>query len=160
MVFDLPAASGTFTARLAVLNGLLSKADMPYVRAVAPNRVADHAAPIAPMPAVARGGRAGLAIGRRLAALSRSAQVVVVTHLPQVAAFADRHLVVHKTSDGHVTASGVRAVTGDDRLAELARMMARSDSAPAREHAAGLPGIGRAARPGRAQGPVGRVSVS
>ena len=84
------------------------------------------------------GGRAGLAIGRRLAALSRSAQVVVVTHLPQVAAFADRHLVVHKTSDGHVTASGVRAVTGDDRLAELARMMAGTDSDIAREHAADL----------------------
>lgn len=84
------------------------------------------------------GGRAGLAIGRRLAALSRSAQVVVVTHLPQVAAFADRHLVVHKTDDGHVTASGVRVVTGDDRLAELARMMAGTDSDIAREHAAAL----------------------
>lgn len=84
------------------------------------------------------GGRAGLAIGRRLAALSRSAQVVVVTHLPQVAAFADRHLVVHKTDDGHVTASGVRVVTGEDRLAELARMMAGTDSDIARRHAADL----------------------
>lgn len=84
------------------------------------------------------GGRAALAIGQRLAALSRSAQVVVVTHLAQVAAFADRHLVVHKAVDGHVTASGVRPVEGPDRLAELARMMAGTDSAVAREHAAAL----------------------
>lgn len=84
------------------------------------------------------GGRAALAIGQRLAALSRSAQVVVVTHLAQVAAFADRHLVVHKAVDGHVTSSGVRPVEGADRLAELARMMAGTDSAVAREHAAAL----------------------
>lgn len=84
------------------------------------------------------GGRAALAIGQRLAVLARHAQVVVVTHLPQVAAFADRHLVVHKEVDGHVTASGVHAVDGDDRLAEIARMMAGTDSAVAREHAAAL----------------------
>lgn len=84
------------------------------------------------------GGRAALAIGQRLAALSRSAQVVVVTHLPQVAAFADRHLVVHKADDGHVTASGVCAVEGEERLAELARMMAGTDTPVAREHASAL----------------------
>jgi DNA repair protein RecN (Recombination protein N) len=82
------------------------------------------------------GGKAALDVGARLAALARSAQVIVVTHLAQVAAFADQHLVVHKTDDGHVTASGVAAVSGDDRLRELARMMAGvEDSGVAIEHA-------------------------
>lgn len=84
------------------------------------------------------GGRAALAIGERLAALARTSQVVVVTHLAQVAAFADRHLVVHKADDGHVTTSGVQVVEGDARLAELARMMAGSDTDVARDHAAQL----------------------
>jgi DNA repair protein RecN (Recombination protein N) len=84
------------------------------------------------------GGRAALDIGARLAALARHAQVIVVTHLAQVAAFADRHLVVSKASDGHVTSSGVRALDGDDRLRELARMMAGGDSDTALEHAAEL----------------------
>ena len=53
------------------------------------------------------GGKAAVEIGRRLAALARSAQVLVVTHLPQVAAFADRHVVVRKSSDGTVTTSGL-----------------------------------------------------
>lgn len=82
------------------------------------------------------GGAAALDIGARLAQLARHAQVIVVTHLAQVAAYADRQLVVHKSSDGHITASGVTAVEGDDRLAELARMLGGvSDSAAAREHA-------------------------
>ena len=84
------------------------------------------------------GGRAALDIGARLAALARHAQVIVVTHLAQVAAFADRHLVVSKSSDGHVTSSGVVSVDGDARLRELARMMAGVDSATALEHAAEL----------------------
>jgi DNA repair protein RecN (Recombination protein N) len=82
------------------------------------------------------GGKAALDVGARLAALATSAQVIVVTHLAQVAAFADRHLVVRKTDDGHITASGVSAVTGDERLRELARMMAGvEDSEVAIEHA-------------------------
>ncbi|GGB32728.1 DNA repair protein RecN [Flexivirga endophytica] len=82
------------------------------------------------------GGAAALDIGARLAQLAEHAQVIVVTHLAQVAAYADRQLVVHKSSDGHVTASGVTAVDGDERLAELARMLGGvSDSAAAREHA-------------------------
>ena len=82
------------------------------------------------------GGKAALDVGARLAALATSAQVIVVTHLAQVAAYADRHLVVRRTDDGHVTASGVAAVTGDERLRELARMMAGvEDSAVAMEHA-------------------------
>ncbi|GAA2531216.1 DNA repair protein RecN [Pilimelia columellifera] len=70
------------------------------------------------------GGRAAVEIGRRLARLARSHQVLVVTHLPQVAAFADRHLVVAKDTSGSVTTSGVRMVTDDDRARELARMLA------------------------------------
>jgi DNA repair protein RecN (Recombination protein N) len=80
------------------------------------------------------GGRAALAVGSRLAALGRAAQVVVVTHLPQVAAHADRHLVVSKSTDGRITASGVREVTGADREGELARMMTGVDSETARAH--------------------------
>src|SRR5690606_34931089 len=56
------------------------------------------------------GGRAAVEIGRCLAKLARRYQVVVVTHLPQVAAFADRHLVVSKDTSGAVTVSGVRVV--------------------------------------------------
>jgi DNA repair protein RecN (Recombination protein N) len=70
------------------------------------------------------GGRAAVEIGRRLARLARSHQVLVVTHLPQVAAFADRHLVVAKDSGGAVTTSGVRVVEATDRTRELARMLA------------------------------------
>jgi len=82
------------------------------------------------------GGKAALDVGARLAALAVSAQVIVVTHLAQVAAYADRHLVVRKTDDGHITASGVVAVTGEERLRELARMMAGvEDSEVAVEHA-------------------------
>jgi DNA repair protein RecN (Recombination protein N) len=70
------------------------------------------------------GGRAAVEIGRRLARLARSHQVLVVTHLPQVAAFADHHLVVAKDSQGAVTTSGVRVVEHTDRTRELARMLA------------------------------------
>ncbi|MCF6526593.1 DNA repair protein RecN [Streptomyces sp. JJ36] len=82
------------------------------------------------------GGKAAVEVGRRLARLARSAQVVVVTHLPQVAAFADRHLVVEKTDDGSVTRSGVQALKGEDRVRELSRMLAgQEDSELARAHA-------------------------
>jgi DNA repair protein RecN (Recombination protein N) len=96
------------------------------------------------------GGKAAVEVGRRLAALARDAQVLVVTHLAQVAAFADHHLVVTKsTADGVdvVTESDVRAVTGPDRVQELARMLSgQEDSAVARTHAAellDLSGVGR-----------------
>ncbi|MFF7730411.1 DNA repair protein RecN [Streptomyces sp. NPDC008001] len=82
------------------------------------------------------GGKAAVEIGRRLARLARTAQVVVVTHLPQVAAFADRHLVVEKTHEGSVTRSGVQAMEGEDRIRELSRMLAgQEDSELARAHA-------------------------
>ncbi|MGH3322491.1 MAG: DNA repair protein RecN, partial [Streptosporangiaceae bacterium] len=70
------------------------------------------------------GGKAAVEVGRRLARLARTAQVIVVTHLPQVAAFADRHLVVEKTDDGRVTRSGVRALGDPERTRELSRMLA------------------------------------
>lgn len=85
------------------------------------------------------GGAAALDVGARLQRLAEHAQVIVVTHLAQVAAYADRHLVVHKQSNGHVTQSDVSMVEGDDRLTELARMLGGTgDSQVAREHAAEL----------------------
>ena len=88
------------------------------------------------------GGRAAIEVGRRLSALAQGSQVLVVTHLAQVAAFADRHLVVTKsTADGVdvVTESDVRLVTQDDRVRELARMLSgQEDSDAARTHAAEL----------------------
>src|SRR5690606_15034556 len=70
------------------------------------------------------GGKVAVEIGRRLAGLARHAQVVVVTHLAQVAAFGDRHYVVAKADDGQVTTSGIQPVSDEERAAELARMMA------------------------------------
>ncbi|GAA1363606.1 DNA repair protein RecN [Streptomyces beijiangensis] len=82
------------------------------------------------------GGKAAVEVGRRLARLAKSAQVVVVTHLPQVAAFADRQLLVEKTNDGSVTRSGVTVLEGEDRVRELSRMLAgQEDSETARAHA-------------------------
>lgn len=69
------------------------------------------------------GGAVGLEIGRRLQRLATTSQVIVVTHLAQVAAFADHHFVVDKQSDGQLTTSGIREVIGDERVAELTRMM-------------------------------------
>ena len=80
------------------------------------------------------GGRAAVQIGRRLARLARNRQVIVVTHLPQVAAYADVHLMVDST--GRDGASGVQRLDGDDRVAELARMLAGlGESDTARAHA-------------------------
>lgn len=81
------------------------------------------------------GGRAALDVGARLAQLARRSQVVVVTHLAQVAAFADRHLVVTKDTTGVITNSAVSCVDGAAREREIARMMAGSDSATALAHA-------------------------
>ena len=90
------------------------------------------------------GGRAAVEIGRRLAMLARHVQVLVVTHLPQVAAFADQHITVTKTSvrgaDGKTatgfTSSDVRLLDGPERVRELARMLAgQEDSESARAHA-------------------------
>lgn len=81
------------------------------------------------------GGQVATEIGRRLAKLARHSQVIVVTHLAQVAAFAERHYVVTKSSDGLVTTSDVELVSGDQRLHEIARLMAGSESDKALAHA-------------------------
>ncbi|HYU85763.1 MAG TPA: DNA repair protein RecN, partial [Kribbellaceae bacterium] len=82
------------------------------------------------------GGRAAVQVGQRLARLAEKAQVIVVTHLPQVAAFADRHHVVRKSDDGSVTTSGLEALDQAGRLRELSRMMAGlEDSEAAQTHA-------------------------
>jgi DNA repair protein RecN (Recombination protein N) len=70
------------------------------------------------------GGKAAVEIGRRLRKLARLAQVIVVTHLPQVAAFADNHLVIAKSDDGLITSSGVLRLDHDGRVRELSRMLA------------------------------------
>lgn len=85
------------------------------------------------------GGKAAIEVGRRLHALSLHAQVIVVTHLPQVAAWADSHFVVTKDIDGSVSQSDVRKVEGENRIEEIARMLAGlENSVSAREHAAEL----------------------
>lgn len=82
------------------------------------------------------GGAAAVEIGRRLAALAQHAQVLVVTHLPQVAAYADRHVVVEKSSDGSVTSSGLTTLDEEGRERELSRMLAGlADSDTALAHA-------------------------
>ncbi|HCX85291.1 MAG TPA: DNA repair protein RecN, partial [Micrococcales bacterium] len=85
------------------------------------------------------GGRTAAQVGARLARLARTAQVLVVTHLAQVAAYADRQVVVAKdpaAADGAVTT--VRVVAGEERTEELARMLSGETSATARQHAADL----------------------
>jgi DNA repair protein RecN (Recombination protein N) len=85
------------------------------------------------------GGKAAIEVGRRLHALSQHAQVIVVTHLPQVAAWADRHFVVAKDSDGQIVQSGVSQLDEKARVSEIARMLAGLDeSMSAQEHAAEL----------------------
>jgi len=82
------------------------------------------------------GGKAAVEIGRRLAKLARTAQVIVVTHLPQVAAFADQHLLVEKSDDGTIIRSGVQTLDIDARIRELSRMLAGlEDSELGRAHA-------------------------
>jgi DNA repair protein RecN (Recombination protein N) len=85
------------------------------------------------------GGKAAVEIGRRLAKLARLAQVIVVTHLPQVAAFADNHLVVAKSSDGSITSTSVIRLDHEARVRELSRMLAGlEDSEFGQAHAAEL----------------------
>ncbi|GAB2525905.1 DNA repair protein RecN [Microbacterium petrolearium] len=82
------------------------------------------------------GGAAAIEVGRRLAKLAETSQVIAVTHLAQVAAFANNHLSVVKASDGTVTTSSVRALEGGEREAEMARLLSgMSDSDAALTHA-------------------------
>lgn len=94
------------------------------------------------------GGATALEIGKRLARLAQSAQVICVTHLPQVASCADHHLSVTKDRDGEVTQSSVAVLTGEDRVAELARMLGgNQDSESARAHAREMLQRGPVSRP-------------
>lgn len=81
------------------------------------------------------GGRAAQAVGEALAALGGRHQVLVVTHLAHVAALADQQVSVHKSVSGEVTTVDARSLDGDDRVDELARMLAGTLTEPAREHA-------------------------
>ena len=82
------------------------------------------------------GGAAAIEVGRRLATLAQTAQVIVVTHLAQVAAFASNHLRVFKDTSGEVTASSVTRLDGNDRLSEMARLLSGlSDSESGLTHA-------------------------
>lgn len=90
------------------------------------------------------GGKAAVEIGHRLSRLAEHAQVIVVTHLPQVAAFADTHIRVRKDSAGAVTTTSVEAVSGEERRREIARMLAgQEDSGHALAHADELLALGR-----------------
>jgi DNA repair protein RecN (Recombination protein N) len=69
------------------------------------------------------GGRAAEAVGKKLKSLARSSQVLCVTHLPQIATFGDHHYVIEKKEAGGRTRTGIRAVTGEERTEEVARML-------------------------------------
>ena len=93
------------------------------------------------------GGKAAVEIGRRLARLARDSQVLVVTHLPQVAAFADRHVAVRKSGDGTVTTSDLTVLGDEGRVQELSRMLAGQEaSETAMAHAEELLAMARASR--------------
>ena len=77
-----------------------------------------------------------MAVGRALAELAMAHQVLVVTHLPQVAAFADHQVVVTKDERGGQTVASARTVNGPDRVVELSRMLSgQPSSGTARDHA-------------------------
>jgi len=89
------------------------------------------------------GGAAAIEVGRRLAQLARTSQVIAVTHLAQVAAFATNHLSVVKSNDGSVTASSVTRLSGEQREAEMARLLSGlADSDAALSHARELLSLG------------------
>lgn len=81
------------------------------------------------------GGATATAVGARLASLAKTHQVIVVTHLAQVAAFADAHLVVRKTVDEESASTTVVPVEGEDRVQEIARMLSGSVSEAGLDHA-------------------------
>jgi DNA repair protein RecN (Recombination protein N) len=85
------------------------------------------------------GGKAAVEVGKRLALLAKNSQVIVVTHLAQVATWADNHLVVTKSESGSVTQSNIIEVTGNERRKEIARLLSGQDeSISAQEHAGEL----------------------
>ena len=93
------------------------------------------------------GGQAATAVGRALAAIGTQRQVLVVTHLPQVAAFATTQIAVTKSDDGSTTTATASALADSDRVIELSRMLSGSPgSATAQEHAAELLAAARVAQ--------------
>ena len=88
------------------------------------------------------GGEIGTQLGESLAGVAKKHQVLVVTHLPQIAARADRHLVVSKAPRAGVATSDVATIHGEDRITELARMLGDADADTARRHAMALLGTG------------------
>jgi len=93
------------------------------------------------------GGRTAAAVGQRLARLARSHQVLVVTHLPQIAAYADRHFVVEKHSAAGQTSTAVRALDTGGRVTELSRMLSGMEgSGLAQAHAEELLAAANAAK--------------
>jgi DNA repair protein RecN (Recombination protein N) len=112
------------------------------------------------------GGEAAIAVGQALAVLSQEYQVLVVTHLPQVAALGDRHLVVRKHTAGQRTRATVEEVVAETRVTELSRLLSgRADSPTARRHAEELlaqrapsarRGPARPIRPSTGSGPRAR----
>ncbi|MDP2233595.1 MAG: DNA repair protein RecN, partial [Actinomycetota bacterium] len=89
------------------------------------------------------GGVTASAVGRRLRELASRHQVLVVTHLAQVAAFADKHIVVEKHMDRDTVSTSVRAVEGQARVAEIARMLSGVESDAGLAHAEELLGSAR-----------------
>ncbi len=104
------------------------------------------------------GGRMGAVIGRKLAALAQRNQVLCITHLPQIAAYADRHMTVHKTSDARTTRTQVRLIEQQpDRVVELAEMIAgRNVTDATRQQAEQLLGEARGEREKPSAGPAGK----
>jgi DNA repair protein RecN (Recombination protein N) len=86
------------------------------------------------------GGEIGAQVGDALAQVAARRQVLVITHLPQIAARAELHLVVSKAAKQGVATSDVQRIHGEDRVTELARMLGDADAKTAREHAASLLG--------------------
>ena len=94
------------------------------------------------------GGEVGAQVGDALAAVAARRQVLVITHLPQIAARADRHLAVTKATRGGMATSDVAQIHGEDRIGELARMLGDADGREARRHAQALLARPKAGRPG------------
>jgi len=106
------------------------------------------------------GGRTAAAVGRRLAVLARHHQVLVVTHLPQIAAWADRHFVVEKRSDGAQTSTAVHTLDADGRITELSRMLSGMEgSGLARAHAEELLAAANSAKSDELGVPGARAAV-
>jgi DNA repair protein RecN (Recombination protein N) len=106
------------------------------------------------------GGRTGAAVGRRLAVLARHHQVLVVTHLPQIAAWADRHFVVEKRSDGAQTSTAVHTLDAGGRITELSRMLSGMEgSGLARAHAEELLAAANSAKSDELGVPGARAAV-